>query len=70
MPATLPKRAAMRPYRPKIQRHRIGVVLGSLLFLLFPPLLLILVAAACLGHGQISFESILAVFVATEKPNS
>jgi hypothetical protein len=59
MPTQLPKDfGVMQPNG----TSRLGLIAGSVIFVLFPPFLLILGAAAYLGDGRISFESLCAVF--------
>jgi hypothetical protein len=65
MPTTLPHAfsAAALP-RAKSEPRFATIILGSTAILLIPPLLLIFVAAACFGHGEISSESIRTALVA------
>jgi len=47
----------------------LSVVFGSMLLLLFPPIAAILIGAACIGHGKISYDSIYAVLLAGGEAN-
>jgi hypothetical protein len=69
MPTNLPNLGDAPLLEHRSFLRQMVLVSGITLFLLAPSLLLILIAAAFLGHGQISFESIVAVFAAAGESN-
>jgi hypothetical protein len=72
MPTMLPNAAVMArtnqmPLDAKLSGF--GATFNAMALVLLPPLLALLVAAGCLGHGQISSESILSALQAIGDAN-
>jgi hypothetical protein len=57
-----PPFTTMTPPKPfKAQMRTLVKVAGALFIVTLPPVMALLIAAACYGHGHISYESIVAV---------
>jgi hypothetical protein len=69
VPTLLPAASVIRTGERRDFPQFLSVVFGSMLLLLFPPIAAILIGAACLGHGKISYDSICAVLLAIGAEN-